>query len=170
MDHEEAESYVLKATALEMLPTIEAHINLPAVQQNLLQQIQNLIAAQGVALANAIAAQGVVQANAIAAQGNAIAAQGVAQANAIANLRILIRNSSLAAVNNGRMETDELQMLLNDQGVQPTAPQFVIPYSKAEIRRFLGLQVSALLNFYGIAPAHTVAERKDQLIDHLQHV
>jgi 1-aminocyclopropane-1-carboxylate deaminase/D-cysteine desulfhydrase-like pyridoxal-dependent ACC family enzyme len=93
-----------------MLPVIQANINFPAGQPNIiqmLQQIQNQLAG-------------------LTAQVNVLTAQGIANTQAIAalgvNLRMEIRNSTLLAVHIGRSTTDQLLMLFNAQGDQPTAP------------------------------------------------
>jgi hypothetical protein len=180
-----------------MLPVIQANINFPAGQPNvilILQQIQiqlagltaqvngltaqvNVLTAQGNANAQAIAgntqaiaAQGIANAQAIAGNTQAIAAQGIANTQAIAALGVNLRmeiRNSTLLAVNIGRSTTDRLLMLYNAQGMRPTAPLLIPHCKTDIGNLLGADISALLIFYGIVPLQLVPQRRTQLRDFL---
>jgi len=140
-DLDEADDFIIKAVVLETLPVLQNCINLPPlndIQQRLLQMQQQMQQMQ----------------------------QQIQQQmhHNHEQLLVLIRNSTLIAVNMRASNTEVLLRLQNNLGAFPQNP-LAYPTSKQDLRdNFTQNQVLALLNFYEIIPA---GNSKAQLAIHI---
>lgn len=146
-DIDEANLYSSNTSALQALPVLETSINIP-VPMNPDNQILDIL--------NQIRVDQVLM------RGELVQMRGD-----LVRMQLQLRNSHLLGANMVRNNTDCLSMLFN-AGDNLPMPPLVYPKTKLQIDTMTNHQITALLNFYGIALGpNRLAHRKQLLKQHI---